>query len=607
MNRFLLGFVCVATAFSLAACGGGGGTVTGSSGLGFGACSVATVAGNLIYTTDWGSAPAGASQVLQIIDTDGFVVRTDSLNRGSSSTSTLNVSSINAAVYRLKATIYSGANASGTVLGVTDLLLDLCAGGPGGITVTASTQYGVTPTSVQVSIPSLTLTQQQTAQYIATAFQGGRATFVDPSLMTWSVAGGVGTISTAGVLTATTAGSGSVSATYNGAVVGSAPVTVNQKIITQSKWTVLVYINAANDLYSFSDLNVNQMEQVAGNPDVRFVLQWKQSKSNWSGSSFDGVRRYLVKQDSTSNIASELVQSNIKDNFGNALDMGKAQTLNDFIKWGKANYPADRYCLVLWNHGNGWSRAPEDDLPTRAFSYDDQYNSSIKTWETDAALAGEHFDIIAWDASLMQMMEVAYEARSYADYIVGSEESPPGEGYPYQSIFNVFRDNPDATTATLTKAFVDGMVNNPPYATRKITQSVIDTTQMTALATALHNFAQELISNKVAVTTAVQTARATAQSYSPNSTRTYRDIIDLCLILEADATVPANVKTAAANARAAVDAAIIWEGHNAQSPKSNGLSIDFSSQGNYSIFRTDYERLKFAQDTFWNEWLGQAP
>ena len=47
--------------------------------------------------------------------------------------------------------------------------------------------------------------------------------------------------------------------------------------VTTTKWPVLVYINAANDLYQFSDLNMNQMEQVAGNNQVRFVVQWKQS------------------------------------------------------------------------------------------------------------------------------------------------------------------------------------------------------------------------------------------------------------------------------------------------------------------------------------------
>ena len=33
--------------------------------------------------------------------------------------------------------------------------------------------------------------------------------------------------------------------------------------------------------------------------------------------------------------------------------MGEQQTLVDFLKWGVSNHPADRYMLVLWNHGGG--------------------------------------------------------------------------------------------------------------------------------------------------------------------------------------------------------------------------------------------------------------
>lgn len=50
--------------------------------------------------------------------------------------------------------------------------------------------------------------------------------------------------------------------------------------------------------------------------------------------------------------------------------------------------------------------------------------TSIQTWDVGTALGSEHFDIIAWDLSLMQMVEVAYELRNNADYVVGSEERP---------------------------------------------------------------------------------------------------------------------------------------------------------------------------------------
>jgi hypothetical protein len=367
-------------------------------------------------------------------------------------------------------------------------------------------------------------------------------------------------------------------------------------------------MNAANDLQPFSDLNVNQMEKVAGNPDVRFVVQWKESKFAFPGSTFDGVRRYLVRPDQDmSLVKSQLVQDNLVDNAGNALDMGSPQVLNEFIKWAKKNYPADRYVLVVWNHGNGWKRRPTTGDETRGVSYDDQYGTRIDTWQLDQALAGESFDILAWDASLMQMFEVAYEARGHAALIVGSEESPPAEGYPYDAVFRGFRDAPDSSAAQLSRGFVTAMVNNPPYADRKITQSVLDTSQFGALRLALDKLGKKLFANRSALAPVIRDARTDSQSYSQTATRFYRDLVDVCEKVIADNRTPPDVKVASQDVIDAVNSLIIWEGHNSHSPGSRGLSIDFSAGDVFQTYRPDYIRMKLARDTYWDEFLGAAP
>jgi len=35
-------------------------------------------------------------------------------------------------------------------------------------------------------------------------------------------------------------------------------------------------------------------------------------------------------------------------------NMGDPQTLIDFIQWSQANYPAEHYATVFWDHGWGW-------------------------------------------------------------------------------------------------------------------------------------------------------------------------------------------------------------------------------------------------------------
>ena len=360
-------------------------------------------------------------------------------------------------------------------------------------------------------------------------------------------------------------------------------------------------MNGANDLQQFSVLNMNQMEKVASNPDMRFIVQWKQFPAQFSGGTFNGTRRYQVTQDTTANIASTMLQD-----MGTTVDMGSAQTLHDFISWGKANFPADRYCLIIWNHGNGWLRSPSQVNPY-AVSYDDEKGTSIQIWELSQALSTDHFDILSWDASLMQMLEVAYEVKDNCDYVVGSEESPPAEGLPYDLVFAPFRDNPDNTTKNLTKSFVDGMITGYQTSTHKITQSVLDTSKLPALATAVSTLGTELKNNVGPMTTTIQNARANSQAYSPTSVRVYRDLKDVCLNIEAGSGVPNSVLTASQNVRTAIDNAVVWEGHNTFSPNSKGISIDFSPASSFIPNSADYAQLKFALATQWDEYLGIAP
>jgi Clostripain family len=92
------------------------------------------------------------------------------------------------------------------------------------------------------------------------------------------------------------------------------------------------------------------------------------------------------------------------------------------------------------------------------------------------------------------MIEVAHEIQDLADYIVGSQESPPGAGLPYDRVFKPFRDNPDASTLSLSKSFVDGMLAEYGQS-QFITQSVIDTSQLPGLASSITSLANELTSN----------------------------------------------------------------------------------------------------------------
>jgi hypothetical protein len=587
-----VGFVAILIGAS-SGCGGGGGTSGGSTG---GGCQNGTKPSALAYTTTWSDAAgAGQSQILTILDSDGNVRATKLLNKSQGSTTTLN--GFNSGLYELHIDLYQNADALGGKLGEIRNRIDFCGA------ETFQSQVNGTIDGVTVTPATATFSVQQSVQFDAYATSGNKAVFTDPAAFTWESLSQVATVDANGLAVGAQPGDGTIRARYEPTGdIGGATITVKPFQTNTTKWTVLVYINAANDLFEFSDLNVNQMEAAAYNPDVRFVIQWKQSKTAWPNSSFDGTRRMVLKSDTSNSIVSPVVQ-----NMGTGIDMGDPRTLRNFITWGKTFYPADRYCLICWNHGNGWRRSP-GEFSSRAFSYDDDTGNAIQIWDLQQALANDQFDIFAWDCSLMQMLECAYQLKDNTKFVVGSEESPPGEGYPYDAIFKKFADNPNESTRNLSKAFVDGMVQNPPYATRKITQSVLDTAKLGDLAGSLSAYGQALIDNQANIASQVQYARTNAQSFSPTAGRYYRDLKDLTLKLDAaPGGIPNSLKTAGASLRAAADAAIVWEGHNAQSPQSTGIAIDFSPANRFGQFADDYAKMTLSQATQWNEWLVIAP
>lgn len=571
------------------ACGGGG---SGTESL----------VGNVLYTTDWtqrASTGGGLSQRIAIYDQQNRVVRSLITNYSGTNTSELTFDGIASGTYSLRGELFSQTNLNGIKTGEFAIQFNLTS------SFTYRTVVGQAVDRVVVTPTAGTTQAPGSIQFFAQVQTvDSQPTFAAPGSITWQSLGGTATIGSMGLLVGDQVGSGSVRATYTPTSrIGAATYNFSDPQTRKTKWTILVYMNAANDLYSFSTLNMNQMERVADNEEVRFVVQWKQSQAAFPSSSFDGTRRYVVTPDTTATVTSKLVQ-----NLGNDVDMGVPETLKDFIAWGKQFYPAERYGVIIWNHGNGWRRKPAKGSITRAVSYDDQTGNAIQTWQLPEAFAGQKFDFIAWDASLMQMIEVAYEIKDHADFVIGSEESPPAAGYPYDDIFQVFKANPDASTKDLTKAFVDGMVNEPGYASERITQSVIDTSKLEPLATAINTLGDKLIRNSGSMSNLILNIRGQAQSYSDHVAppRYYRDLVDVCLRLEAGSSVT-EVVNAAAAVRTASRNAVVWEGHNSLSPGSNGISIDFTPGNIFLTSSTDYSRLKFAARTLWDDWLAIAP
>ncbi|MCB0237487.1 MAG: hypothetical protein KDH08_02370, partial [Anaerolineae bacterium] len=140
--------------------------------------------------------------------------------------------------------------------------------------------------------------------------------------------------------------------------------------------------------------------------------------------------------------------------------MSDGQTLVDFVTWAVANYPADKYALILSDHGMGWPGGWSDPDPRssgdRSIPLAAAIGDQLYLMELDQALGEirattgiDKFELIGLDACLMSHMEVFNVLQQHARYGVASQETEPALGWAYTSFLNQLVNNPSMNGAGL--------------------------------------------------------------------------------------------------------------------------------------------------------------
>lgn len=258
--------------------------------------------------------------------------------------------------------------------------------------------------------------------------------------------------------------------------------------VPDKEWTIMVFINAKNDLEYYGLKDLNEMEMTGSGDKYNVVVELARAYGHDdSDDDWTGARRYLVQKDADAkNITSPVVEE-LPD-----ADMGDYKHLADFAKWAKARYPARKYMLIVWNHGTGWMKSAKG--PDRGISYDDETGHHINTPQLGLALKEMGgVDVYGSDACLMQMAEVVYELKDHAAYIAGSEETEPGDGYPYNVFLSALAARQTMAPDELAKAAVDAYSDH--YKVRNIgsTHSYVRTSALNGFLAASNAFSRALI------------------------------------------------------------------------------------------------------------------
>ncbi|MBR3325817.1 MAG: hypothetical protein IKG22_00640 [Atopobiaceae bacterium] len=280
--------------------------------------------------------------------------------------------------------------------------------------------------------------------------------------------------------------------------------------------TVLIYLNGSDLESDAGEATADMAEMLASgvgeNTNVVIETLGTREWHNYNIAS-DHTQRYLVK-----NGKLELVDDSLPQ-----LDTTAPQTLSDFIAWGTTNYPADRYVLVMWDHGGG---------PVYGFGYDEfqDEGAALTLDEMQQALAANpnvHFDIIGMDCCIMGSLETCVALQPYCDYMVLSEDFVPGTGWSYQGWMSELERNPTVSSEDLGKMIVDDMISDTVKDPEngEATLALIDESSVDELYNAWLNFAYEnkdsLLANNYSQQTEWRDRPQHATSNKPHGTNGY--------------------------------------------------------------------------------------
>lgn len=210
--------------------------------------------------------------------------------------------------------------------------------------------------------------------------------------------------------------------------------------------------------------------------------------------------------------------------------MGEAETLSGFLNLVTELCPAEKYALILWDHGAG---------PLNGVCFDElSDNDPLTLIELDQALEKSPFNgesKLAWigfDACLMANVETAAICAHHAEYMIASQEPEPGPGWNY-AFLGCIRPSDDgkAVGEQVVETYFEALKEKDEKGT-PLTMAVLDLTDVEELKAAVEEMFDEIDgAMEQAGYPAFSRARDEVNGIA-RSTGTEYDLVDLTALTE---------------------------------------------------------------------------
>lgn len=397
----------------------------------------------------------------------------------------------------------------------------------------------------------------------------------------------------------------------------------------KAAYTVMFYGAGGGNLDEFLNLNLQQALDASPyiGDKVQFTAQFNWSKQYQTNPEMSGTQRlYLEPHTSAFTTAAVYSGADMKRLYEPAV-------LADYITWTAENFPADKYMLVLWNHGSGWLPLAHHDGPQgRAIIFDDNFTDSsgntlaqsitqLVQGIRDAAV--DTIDLLYYDACNMNMLENLGElqASGKITYTLGAGHLTPGIGGDYTALIELLHGG--SNTLDSMKEYCRRVMEHWKQVASDYPWDIIVTelSKMPAVFDALKNITYELpdmyASNRAVFDNIPLKERLGQEGvYFYNfeillgntkpqkALLPYADIYDYVSYVQKK-TGSSRLQSYAGELRSAIDAAILHREVSSSVAITPTFSVTMLGKTYWDGvgYGTVYPKLRFHEKTGWGTWL----
>lgn len=343
----------------------------------------------------------------------------------------------------------------------------------------------------------------------------------------------------------------------------------------KTEWTYALYMAADNNLERFALKNIKEIKENLGTQKINFIVLldrtsgYDKTEGNWTDTK---ILELHTDTELNDDAISELGERDTSD----------VSTLNEFLDFVSKYYPSEKFALNIWSHGfgvypdckiNTSSRSLIQDYTTGysnecSFSIIDFANTLKKFNESQ----NKKINILQFDCCLMQMIEILWQLKDSAEFIIGSQAELPGSGSNYTNLYQNFTSN--LTTEECVSKIITNFKEKYKNSIVPYTYSAANMNEFIKFSNLFKDFCNEILTSTDIDFSLIKKGREELYNYDSNFIE-YVDFLSFISIFESQISKSASNKEICAQLKKEFfKLNIISSISDSYSEKLNGIGIN---------------------------------